>query len=87
MPQSETTPKLWGRPVVATPAMNLGYLLVGAFKLGAQIFDREDANVEVSTEDNDNFRKNLITIRGEERLALAKYRPEAFVYGALPNVT
>lgn len=80
-PQTQTQPMLWGRPVVATQAMDLGEFLAGAFRLGAQIFDREDANVEISTEDNDNFRKNLVTIRAEERLVLAVYRPEAFTHG------
>jgi len=80
-PQDGTTPTLWRLPVVETPAMDAGHFLTGAFKLGAQIFDREDANVLLSTEDRDNFIKNMVTIRGEERLALAVYRPEAFVYG------
>jgi len=61
--------------------MTVDKFLTGAFKMGAQIFDREDANVEVSTEDSDNFRKNLVTIRAEERLGLAVYRPEAFIKG------
>ena len=74
---------LWRLPVVETPAMTVGKFLTGAFKLGAQIFDREEANVEISTEDSDNFRKNLVTIRAEERLALAVYRPEAFIKGDL----
>lgn len=85
--QGVATPTLWGRPVVSTPAMTVDKFLVGAFRLGAQIFDREDANVEISTEDSDNFRKNLITLRGEERLALAVYRPEAFIYGDFGLVT
>jgi HK97 family phage major capsid protein len=72
---------LWSLPVVATPAMTSDKFLVGAFKLACQVFDREDANVEISTEDSDNFRKNLITLRAEERLALAIYRPEALIYG------
>lgn len=80
-PQDGTEPRLWRLPVVDTPAMTLDKFLVGAFNLGAQIFDREEANVEISTEDSDNFRKNLVTIRAEERLALATYRPEAFVKG------
>src|SRR3546814_18939936 len=61
--------------------MTAGNFLTGAFRLGAQIFDRQDARVEVSTEDSDNFRKNLVTILAEERLALAVYRPEAFIRG------
>jgi HK97 family phage major capsid protein len=80
-PQNGTDPRLWRLPVVETQAMTVDKFLTGAFQLGAQLFDREDANVEISTEDSDNFRKNLVTIRGEERLALAVYRPEAFVKG------
>jgi HK97 family phage major capsid protein len=80
-PQESATPRLWGLPVVETQAMTSGNFLTGAFKLGAQIFDRQDARVEVSTEDNLNFRQNLVTILAEERLALAVYRPEAFVKG------
>lgn len=85
--QEEGTPRLWGRPLVSTPAMTETKFLAGAFQLGAQIFDREDANVEISTEDGDNFKKNLVTIRGEERLALAVYRGEAFVYGTFQSTT
>lgn len=80
-PQGGSEPRLWRLPVVETPAMTIDKFLTGAFQLGAQIFDREEANVEISTEDSDNFRKNLVTIRAEERLALAVFRPEAFVKG------
>jgi HK97 family phage major capsid protein len=81
-PQSMATPMLWGRRVVATQAMTVDTALVGAFSLGAQIFDREDANVVISTENQDDFIKNMITIRAEQRLALAVYRPEAFIKNA-----
>lgn len=86
-PQTLAQPRLWSRPLVSTPAMTVTKFLVGAFRLGAQIFDREDANVEISTEDSDNFRKNLVTLRAEERLALAVYRPEAFIYGTFQATT
>lgn len=86
-PQGTAQPTLWGRPVVATNAMTTDKFLVGSFGMGAQVFDREDANVQVSTEDSDNFRKNLVTIRAEERIALAVYRPEAFIKGDLGLVT
>ncbi len=83
-PSQLTTPTLWGLPVVATEAAQfLGKFLTGAFNSGAQIFDREEANVVVSSENADDFEKNMISIRCEERLALAVYRPEAFVYGSL----
>lgn len=78
-PQSLATPQLWGRPVVPTQAMTVDTALVGAFRLGAQLFDREDANVVIATENSDDFIRNLITIRAEERVALAVYRPEAFI--------
>jgi hypothetical protein len=39
--------------------------------------------VLVSTEDGNNFTTNAVTIRGEERLALAVYRTQAFIKGAL----
>lgn len=80
-PSGRIQPRVWGLPVVETQAITIDKFLVGAFKLGAQIFDRQDARVELSTEDSDNFRKNLVTILAEERLALAVYRPEAFVKG------
>jgi HK97 family phage major capsid protein len=80
-PAADGQPRLWGLPVVATQALAADRFLVGAFNMGAQIFDRQDATVEISTEDGDNFAKNLITIRAEERLALAVFRPEAFIKG------
>jgi HK97 family phage major capsid protein len=85
-PQGSTAPTLWGLPVVQTQAMAVDKFLTGAFKLGAQIFDRWQARVEIATENEDDFVKNLITMLVEERLALAVYRPEAFVYGDFGRV-
>lgn len=82
-PQSLAQPALWGRPVVATQAMTVDNFLVGAFQLGAQVFDRMQSTVTVATENEDDFVKNMVTILAEERLGLAVYRPEAFVKGAL----
>lgn len=73
--------RLWKLPVVDSNAVPEGEFLVGAMNIAAQVFDREEAAVEVSTEDGDNFRTNMVTIRAEERLALAVYRPESFVHG------
>jgi len=82
-PQGTATPTLWGIPVVQTQAMTVDKFLTGAFALGAQVFDRWQARVEIATENEDDFVKNLVTMLCEERLALAVYRPEAFIFGDL----
>jgi len=80
-PSGLAVPGLWGRPVVASQSMTAGDFLVGSFQQGAQGWDREDVSVTVSTEDRDNFVKNMVTILCEERVGLTVYRPEAFVTG------
>lgn len=84
-PQGTMQPTLWNRPVIATQAMTVNTFLAGAFGMGAQIFDREDAAVTIATENEDDYVLNLVTILIEERLALAVLRPEAFVKGTLAN--
>jgi HK97 family phage major capsid protein len=86
-PQGTIAPTLWGLPVVTTQAIAVDKFLTGAFKLGAQVFDRWQARVEVATENEDDFIKNLVTVLAEERLALAVYRPEAFIYGDFGRVS
>lgn len=85
-PQGTIGATLWNVPVVATQAITVDKFLTGAFKLGAQVFDRWQSRVEVATENEDDFVKNMVTILCEERLAFAVYRPEAFVYGDFGNV-
>ncbi|WP_207479561.1 phage major capsid protein [Arenibaculum pallidiluteum] len=85
-PQGNLAPTLWGLPVVTTQAISVDKFLTGAFKMGAQVFDRWMARVEVATENEDDFIKNLVTMLCEERLALAVYRPEAFIYGDFGRV-
>ena len=75
---SPPVPRLWGQPVVATPAIVEGTALVGAFRSAAQIFRKGGIRVEASNSHDDYFIRNLVAIRAEERLALAVYRPGAF---------
>lgn len=84
-PQGGIAPTLWGLPVVATPAMAVDKVLVGAFDMGAQVFDQWSSRVEVGYQ-NDDFTKNKVTFLAEERLALAVYRPQAFIYGDFGRV-
>lgn len=87
-PIGQTGPALWGLPVVPTeiPAF-LGKFLTGAFRDGAQYFDREDANVVISTENADDFENNLITVRAEKRTGMIVKRPEGFIFGAFTPPT
>ncbi|QTK78317.1 phage major capsid protein [Agrobacterium tumefaciens] len=80
-PQGSLTPTLWNLPVVSTQAMAAGEFLTGAFSFAAQIYDRMEIEVLLSSENVDDFEKNMFTIRAEERLAFAVYRPESFVTG------
>lgn len=85
-PQSMAGPVLWGLPVVDSDGMEEGDFLTGAFRQGAQYFEREDVDIVISESNKDNFEKNMVTIRAESRGALAVYRPEAFVTGSFSEV-
>ncbi len=80
-PGETTSLTVWGVPVYASTAIAEGTFLVGDWAMGAQVWDREQAAVQVSFEHSDNFTKNMATILVEERLALTVYRPKAFRRG------
>lgn len=71
--------RVWRAPVVTTPAMDEGFALVGAFGLGATLYDREEGNIRIAEQHSTFFVENAIVVLAEERLALATKRPEAFV--------
>lgn len=79
--------QIWGRLVVGTPILPGGRFLVGAFRDGAQVFDREEVNVLVATENEDDFIRNKATVLCEERLAFIVKRPQAFIEGAFPQIS
>jgi HK97 family phage major capsid protein len=73
----EETP-IWGLRPVVTTAIAAGTALVGAFRLGAQIWQRQGITVDSTNSNEDDFNFNRVSLRVEERLALAVYRPLAF---------
>lgn len=73
-------PQIWGLRVVPTPSITSGSFLLGN-SIKAKIRDREDVNIEISTEHSDYFVKNMVAIRCEERLALVVRRPASYITG------
>jgi len=83
-PQGLAGPTLWARPVVTTPAMAAGDWLTGGFKV-QRLYDRMSPEVLISSENVDDFEKNLYTMRCEERLALAIRVPAALITGTFAD--
>lgn len=75
-----------GLPVFETTAVTAGDLIVGEFARAAQMFQREAPSVRFFDQDQDNAIQNLITIVIEERLALAKYYPDAIFFDSFADV-
>jgi len=85
-PQSTPNPSVWGRPLVVSQKIADGTFLAGNFKLGAAVWDRQDATVEISRGHASFFTQNMIAILCEERTALTVFRSSAFVSGSFSAV-
>lgn len=72
----------FGVQIVISANMPAGQFLVGSLRSAATIYQRQGAVVEMGFV-NDDFTRNLVTIRAEERLGLAVDRPAAIMYGAI----
>jgi len=71
--------RMWRLPIVSTPAIEEGKVLLGSFGIGATLFDRMEGNIRVSEQHSDFFVRNAVAVLAEERIALAVKRPESFV--------
>lgn len=71
-------PSLWGLSVVEDENIAEGEALVGDGRMAA-VFDRMQSQIMIDTI-NDQFIRNMLTILAEERVALAVFRPAAFVH-------
>lgn len=72
-------PPLWGLRTVVTSAVPAGTAVVGAFNQGASLIRKGGVRVELTNSNENDFTNNRITIRVEERIALAVRYPAAFV--------
>lgn len=67
--------------VIPSPFVTAGQFAIGAFNRAVTIWDRESVVVEAGYADDD-FLKNLVTLRAEMRLALEISTPSAILGGA-----
>lgn len=79
-PATAAPPVLFGKPVATTQAMGVGSFLIGGFKR-QKLYDRMTPEVLIASENEDDFVKNLYTMRCEERLGLAVRAPTSLIYG------
>jgi HK97 family phage major capsid protein len=70
----------FGVRVVLSANMTPGKFLIGQLNGSAVVYNRQGATVELGYI-NDDFTKNLVTIRVEERLGLGVERPTGILYG------
>ena len=71
-----------GVPVAKTTALTAGDYVVGDFQNGADLLIQEAIRLEFFEQDSDNVRKNKVTIRVEETIALPVYGPDYFIKGS-----
>lgn len=73
----------WGLPTVRTRSLAQGSSVVGAWRLGATLFDRMQITIRTSDSHDDYFVNNKSAVLAEERVGLAVHRPDFFVETAL----
>jgi HK97 family phage major capsid protein len=77
-PSDNPTRRLWGIPVVVTPAITENTALVGDFKGFSELIMRKAIEVVFTDSNEDDFKKDKILIKARLRAALAVYRLNAF---------
>ena len=71
-----------GVPVAKTTALTANDYVVGDFQNGADLLIQEAIRLEFFEQDSDNVRKNKVTIRVEETIALPVYGSDYFMKGS-----
>ena len=71
----------FGVRIVLSNNMDAGKFLIGAVDASCALYVRQGSTIEMGFV-NDDFQKNLLTVRAEERLGLGVERPSAILFGS-----
>lgn len=77
-PATPDTAPIWRMRRVESEAVDPGTAIVGAFKQGGTVFEREGVTILTSDSHSDFFVRNLVAVLAETRLGLAIFFPAAF---------
>lgn len=80
LPGTNSAMNPFGVRIVLSNNMTAGKFAIGAFDQAAVVYNRSGAVVEMGYV-NADFTNNVVTLRAEERLALAVEKPSAIYYG------
>ncbi|WP_201260774.1 phage major capsid protein [Embleya scabrispora] len=73
--------RLWGLAVVSTVAMTAGTFLVGGFRMGATLWERQGITILMTDSHASLFIANTLVVLAEMRANVAVHTPRAFVLG------
>lgn len=73
------TQRVWGLAVVSATQITAGTALVGGFREGATLWEREGVQVYITDSHASTFTANVLTLLAELRAVLSVWRPKAFV--------
>ncbi|MGY4903310.1 phage major capsid protein [Streptomyces sp. 900116325] len=79
--------RIWGLTVVTSVAMTAGTALLGGYRTGATLWERQGITILMTDSHADYFTANTLVILAERRANVAVHTPQAFVkitFAALP---
>jgi HK97 family phage major capsid protein len=79
--------RIWGMRVISTTAMTQNNFLVGGFREGATLWERQGITILMTDSHASNFTSNILTLLVEARLEVAVHTPRAFVKGTFGDPT
>jgi hypothetical protein len=80
--------RIFDLDVVLTTSIAKGTFLIGSGSpVASEIRDRQELVVEISTEHQDYFVRNLVAVRAEKRLALIVKRASSYVTGSFAGLS